>query len=267
MQCGQVDAFQGVRMTPGKCQSILKSCTDILNDRPTGHLCTMCPDGRPSVNPVCVMWDGEHIRISTQKARMKYQNLLRDARVALSIPHRNNPNRYVEIRGTAQVTDDADRAFIRSVARTFLAMDEYPFDQPGDERAVITIFPEHVSSPQVPLEDAPPTAPEAERNKQVARDFIAAINRCDVQAIAATYAEDGVCWTAGTMPISGTFTRDQVVAASRRVLEVFPQGLTITIKRMTAEEDRVAIEAESHGQHVSGRPYHNEYHFLMRLRA
>jgi len=61
-------------------------------------------------------------------------------------------------------------------------------------------------------------------------------------------------------------TLDQVTEASRRVLELFPEGLEIKIKGMTAEDDRVAIEAESHGRHKSGRTYHNVYHFLMRAR-
>jgi ketosteroid isomerase-like protein len=69
------------------------------------------------------------------------------------------------------------------------------------------------------------------------------------------------------MPISGTRTRDQVAEASRGVLGVFPHGLKFTIKTLTAEDDRVAIEAESYGRHASGRTYANQYHFLMRVRG
>jgi ketosteroid isomerase-like protein len=38
------------------------------------------------------------------------------------------------------------------------------------------------------------------------------------------------------------------------------------IHRITAEDDRVAVEAESFATHVSGKPYNNKYHFLMRYR-
>jgi ketosteroid isomerase-like protein len=69
------------------------------------------------------------------------------------------------------------------------------------------------------------------------------------------------------MPISGTYGVDQVAAASRGVLTVFPNGLRFTIHAMTAEGDRVAIEAESLGQHVSGKTYNNKYHFLLRARG
>ena len=58
----------------------------------------------------------------------------------------------------------------------------------------------------------------------------------------------------------------QPVNPAHRVLDVFPKGIHFTIKELTAEGDRVAIEAESRGEHVSGKTYANQYHFLMRLR-
>lgn len=103
-------------------------------------------------------------------------------------------------------------------------------------------------------------------NKQLARRFVEAISKGDIDAIERSFADDGTVWTLGTMPISGTFTKDQVAMASRRVLELFPKGLAMTITGMTAEDDRVAIEAVSKGTHASGREYSNTYHFLMRVR-
>jgi hypothetical protein len=144
-----------------KTKPIPETHHDILVDRPTGHLATLRPDGRLSVNPVALMWDGEHVRVSTLKSRKKYRNLRHDPRVAISIPHRNNPNRYVEIRGFAELTDDTDRSFVNSVARHYMDVDEYPFDAPGDERVTITIHAEQVSAPDIPLAGEPPTAPDS----------------------------------------------------------------------------------------------------------
>lgn len=135
---------------------------DILLDRPIGHLATIRPDGQLSVNPVGLMWDGEHVRVSTIKSRQKYRNLLNDPRVAISIPHRNNPNRYIEIRGRAEIAEDPERSFINSIARAYMGVDEYPFDKPGDERVTITIHAEGVSMPPIPLADNPPGAPDPE---------------------------------------------------------------------------------------------------------
>jgi hypothetical protein len=105
-----------------------------------------------------------------------------------------------------------------------------------------------------------------ERNKQLARDFMGALERADIGAIEAAFAPDGVSWTAGSMPISGTRSRDELAEAARGILGAFPQGLKFTIRALTAEDDRVAIEAESYGRHASGKLYANQYHFLMRVR-
>lgn len=137
----------------------------ILTDRPVGHIATLRADGRISVNPISLLWDGKYVRVSTVKSRMKYKNLARDPRVSISIPHRNNPNVYIELRGIAELSDDPDRSFINSIARTYMGVDEYPFDNPGDERAIITIHAEQVSTPLMPLVDDAPSAPDAAHQK------------------------------------------------------------------------------------------------------
>jgi hypothetical protein len=108
---------------------------------------------------------------------------------------------------------------------------------------------------------------EIERNKQIARDFIDAISRADTAAIVAAYAPDARVHTMGNTLISGVYTVDQVASMAGQILGAFPDGLRLFIRELTAEGDRVAIEAESDGRHVSGKHYHNYYHFLMRIRA
>ena len=105
-----------------------------------------------------------------------------------------------------------------------------------------------------------------EENKRIARDFIDALSRADADWVLEHYAEDVVMWTAGSLTFSGTHTKDEIRGLMDGILGAFPKGLQFEIKTLTAEEDRVAIEAESRGMHTSGKPYHNEYHFLMRIR-
>jgi PPOX class probable F420-dependent enzyme len=131
---------------------------DILADKPTAFVTTMRPDGRMSTTPMAVLFDGEHLRLSTTKDRRKHRNLLADDRITVCVPHRNNPNRYVEVRGRAVVDDDVDRAFIDSIAAAYMGVDRYPFDPPEAERVTITVIAEHVSAPGIPLADAPPQA-------------------------------------------------------------------------------------------------------------
>ena len=100
----------------------------------------------------------------------------------------------------------------------------------------------------------------------MAREFFVALNRADGKAVLALYANDAVCWTAGSLPFSGAHSVAEVAVIMEGILSAFPQGIQFTIKGMTAEDDRVAIEAESRGLHASGVMYENQYHFLMVIR-
>ena len=133
---------------------------DILTDKPTGFVATVRPDGMLSVTPVGLMFDGDVVRFSTTKDRKKYRNLQRDDRITIAVAHRNNPNRYIEVRGRALLEDDDDHAFIDSIAQHYMGVERYPFDRPGQERVTVTIVAEHVSTPEIPLADDPPQAPD-----------------------------------------------------------------------------------------------------------
>ncbi|HTT42435.1 MAG TPA: nuclear transport factor 2 family protein [Steroidobacteraceae bacterium] len=106
----------------------------------------------------------------------------------------------------------------------------------------------------------------AERNKQLVREFFAILNRGDVPALVAAYAPDGYLETMGHTLISGRFSRAQIAAAAGQIYQVFPQGLRFGIDALTAEGERVAVEAHSQGRHVSGALYSNRYHFLFVFR-
>jgi len=107
---------------------------------------------------------------------------------------------------------------------------------------------------------------EVERNKAVTRKFFEAMNAGDVDTIINSYADDGYCQTMGRTLISGKFSKEQIAGAAGHIFTIFPKGIKFQIKEMTAEGDRVAVEATSLGEHVSGKTYANEYHFLVRLR-
>ena len=65
------------------------------------------------------------------------------------------------------------------------------------------------------------------------------------------------------------YPSDYTKASYRRLVEDsakdFPSGLRFTITGTTAEDDRVAIEAESYGMARSGKLYNNLYHLLVLL--
>lgn len=58
----------------------------------------------------------------------------------------DNPYRYLEVRGTVtRIDDDPENAFIDSMAKKYMDKDKYPFHQPGDERVVVVVTPEHTT--------------------------------------------------------------------------------------------------------------------------
>ena len=103
-------------------------------------------------------------------------------------------------------------------------------------------------------------------NKALVRIFFDALSRADVEAVRELYAEDFELWTAGTLPFSGTSNKAQALEGMRGILSIFPEGLDFSIDAMTAEGERVAVEAKSEGVHTSGARYHNRYHFLLVVR-
>lgn len=110
---------------------------------------TLRPDGNLSIVPVGVVVDGEHLRISSQSNSQKIRNLEGDRRIAVCVPHPQDPGRYVEIRGTVELARDTNRAFIDWLARTYMGHSEYPYEPRDVERTTITIRPDRFSMPKV----------------------------------------------------------------------------------------------------------------------
>lgn len=119
---------------------------DILTKRAFAHIATIGPKGEPQSNPVWVDWDGQYVKFSQTTTRQKYRNVQRDARIALSALDPEQPYRYLEIRGkVVRVDDDPDNAFINKLAKKYMDVDEYPYHQPGDERIILYVEPEHTT--------------------------------------------------------------------------------------------------------------------------
>jgi len=105
-----------------------------------------------------------------------------------------------------------------------------------------------------------------ESNRERTLRLIQDIARGDADAIADTYADDGTLHTMGNTLISGVYTKSQIRQFAGSVLEAFPAGLHYTVHAVTAEGNRVAVEATGRGRHVSGADYVNQYHFLFTWR-
>jgi ketosteroid isomerase-like protein len=107
---------------------------------------------------------------------------------------------------------------------------------------------------------------QAETNKQTVSRFLELFSSGDVGDTMAMFAEDATWWVAGTMPISGTYSKAQFTDLLSGVLTSCKGPIKITPKAFTAEGDRVAVEAESYTETNQGRVYNNLYHFLFKVR-
>ncbi len=112
-----------------------------------GHLATLMPDGSPQVSPVWVDVDGDRILVNSAEGRVKPRNVRRDARVAISIYNQENPYSSAFIGGrVVEITHEGADEHIDKLAKKYLGQDKYPYHQPGDQRVILVIEPEHVGS-------------------------------------------------------------------------------------------------------------------------
>jgi PPOX class probable F420-dependent enzyme len=133
-------------MTSPTTSAIPADKLDLLESKALADVATIGPHGEPQVNPVWFGWDGAYVKFSQTTGRQKFRNLQRDNRIALSIVDPENPFRYLEIRGkVARVDPDPDKAFIDEMANKYMGVEKYPWSQPGDERVVIVVEPQHVT--------------------------------------------------------------------------------------------------------------------------
>ena len=104
-----------------------------------------------------------------------------------------------------------------------------------------------------------------EANKQIAVSFFENLSAGKVEAALALMADSAIWLAPGRFELSGPKTKAQFVELLRMMGAAMPNGMRLTIKNVTAEADRVAVEAESHGELTNGRVYNNQYHFLVEV--
>ncbi|MFD4370934.1 PPOX class F420-dependent oxidoreductase [Streptomyces sp. NPDC058486] len=107
-------------------------------------LATLNPDGGPQSSVVWVSRDGDELLISTTQGRRKARNMLRDPRVGLTVFDPADTDLYVEIRGTAALTEDTGRAVAVRLAEEYVGPgggQEYLEAPPEEVRVVVRITP------------------------------------------------------------------------------------------------------------------------------
>lgn len=116
----------------------------LLNGK-VATLGTIGPDGRPQLTEVWFLADGETVSLSLNNTRQKIKNLAANPAVSILLLDLAVPDRYLEIRGDAEIVPDDDYAFADRVGAKYQS-DLHEHDNPGDSRVVVTIRPTRINA-------------------------------------------------------------------------------------------------------------------------
>jgi PPOX class probable F420-dependent enzyme len=119
-----------------------QAALDLCRTKALAYIATSDENGQPQVSPVWVdVIDGKPA-FNTAAGRAKERNLRRDPRISLAIADPENPYSYVEIQGTATLTEDGADDFIDALAKKYLDKDSYPFRKADEQRVTVLIEPD-----------------------------------------------------------------------------------------------------------------------------
>jgi len=101
----------------------------------------------------------------------------------------------------------------------------------------------------------------ARSNKDLVKTFMELLSSGRQDEALAYIDPDADWWTA-----NGTMRPGDLVQISRSVLPYLEAPLDMKLGLMTAEDDRVSLEAHCTGQRTNGTVYDNNYHFLFTVK-
>ena len=109
---------------------------------------------------------------------------------------------------------------------------------------------------------------DIEKNKRLVVGYFAALGTRDMEALYKVIAEDAEIWVPEGTRFSGTYVPATYVKnLDENVGPLVKKGgrQEMDIISVTAEEDRVTVEAESFIDLENGRLYNNKYHLMFRI--
>jgi PPOX class probable F420-dependent enzyme len=122
---------------------------ELLRKPSLGFLATTMADGSPQVTEVWLDTDGKNVVINSVQSHLKVENMARDPRVAIAIADPAEPRRFAQVRGRViDMTTEGGAEHIEQLSQKYLG-GPYPWYGGRDQvRVIITIEPEHVTSPR-----------------------------------------------------------------------------------------------------------------------
>lgn len=117
----------------------------LLQDPNFVYVGTVRKDGTPHVVPTWIHVNGDLVELNTAEGRVWPTNARRDGRITLTVPNKDNPYEYVEIRGkVVEDTHEGADEHIDFLAKKYLGQDTYPFRRPDEQRLILRVAPEKI---------------------------------------------------------------------------------------------------------------------------
>ena len=105
---------------------------------------TVNADGSVQTSVVWAKRDGDTVLFATVRGRLKERNMRRDPRVSLSVFDLEDPLKYVEVRGRAEITEEGGRELINELSHKYDGKD-FPTEPPEVVRVVVRVVPDKVT--------------------------------------------------------------------------------------------------------------------------
>ena len=107
-----------------------------------------------------------------------------------------------------------------------------------------------------------------EQNKQVAKEFVEATIKRDADRVASVMSDDVTLKVFGKHPrFQRVWTKSEWCKYLQTPSPFVDSHLALTIRTITAEDDRVSVETETYGTiAANGKIYNNTYHYMFTIR-
>ena len=106
---------------------------------------------------------------------------------------------------------------------------------------------------------------DTQRNKLLIESFWKEFSSGNYEGALKMMSENATWWVAGKTLLSGKYSKEEFTNLLSGVSSQAPNGIKVLPSSMTAEANRVSMEATSYAEISNGKTYQNEYHFMFTI--
>ena len=130
---------------PTMSTEIPADLTALLDSTAVAFVSTIGPNGEPQTTPIWFLWDAGAVRFSLVEGRRSSATCGVTRRASVVIVDPADPTRYLELRGTVELTADPDLLLERTVAVKYRG-EHVDIERPGTARHAATLKVQRVTS-------------------------------------------------------------------------------------------------------------------------